>query len=256
MSAIITLAMASVGSICPRLAWQGIPHSDIAGKTIGGAALGGIVGLVLSVIVGSLLANDFRFNIRDVVWVSIVVAMATQWFLDHSVLVKKAERSEAERAKNYYCIWEVGRLWARDTRQEVEFPDPEGNPVRAYPDGGVRVGKYLKEIPIAKWISLGELFQAANQLPPESSIFLPNKGPWELDTRCCVLHPRNELSYISKAHFHPAMTIKEIRRVVDNANMQHLEPSPEMLKEAFFYFYDTHEFLPFELLSNDGQKTP
>ena len=47
----------------------------------------------------------FRFTIRDVLWLTVVVALGTGWALDHSVLATRntelaAERSFIEAQKN------------------------------------------------------------------------------------------------------------------------------------------------------------
>jgi len=108
------------------------------GHIVAGAALGGISGLALSVVLGSLAAAGFRYNIRDVIWVTTVAALATGWLADHHELYRRAEKADEDTARNFYFIWDMGRKWAADVNHEVEFTPPSGVKYIADPRGGVR----------------------------------------------------------------------------------------------------------------------
>ena len=83
----------------------------------------------------------FRFTIRDVLWLMVVVGLGVGWWLDHRGLGRELEQAEADMWTNHYHIWHVGRLWAAEVQHDVQFTTPDGSPVRARPDGGVYSGR-------------------------------------------------------------------------------------------------------------------
>ncbi len=137
----ITITLTVVGWLSARFVWHGMIHMG-EGHIASGAALGGISGIALSLILGSLVAAGFRFNIRDVIWVTTVAALATGWLADHHELYRRADEAEQDKWRNYYFIWDMGRKWAADVNRDVEFTAPSDPwPLIAEPTGGVRFKK-------------------------------------------------------------------------------------------------------------------
>jgi len=137
----ITITLTVVGWLSARFVWHGMIHMG-DGHIVSGAALGGIAGIALSLILGSLAAAGFRYNIRDVIWVTTVAALATGWLADHRELYRRAEQAEQDKFRNYYFIWDMGRKWAADVNHAVEFTAPgDPYPVIAEPTGEVRFKK-------------------------------------------------------------------------------------------------------------------
>jgi hypothetical protein len=60
-------------------------------------------------------ATMFRFTIRDVLWLTALVAMGLAWLADHRNLLGRLSRAEHD-------VDEVAILWSEEVRQPVQYP--------------------------------------------------------------------------------------------------------------------------------------
>ena len=50
----------------------------------------------------------FRFTIRDVLWLTVVVAMGVAWWMDRSRIQSELARSQGELGNLGRAVWEAG----------------------------------------------------------------------------------------------------------------------------------------------------
>jgi len=78
----------------------------------------------------------FRFAIRDVLLVMVIVGLAVGWWVDHQRLDTKARMAEASKWEHYYHLWDVAKLWADEVQHDVTFTIPGGKKILV-PNPGV-----------------------------------------------------------------------------------------------------------------------
>ena len=68
----------------------------------------------------------FRFTIRDVLWLMVVVAMGVAWWMDHSRIQSQLVRSEGQLGDLSRAVWEAGYdPRPKDGPRLVPLPPPK-----------------------------------------------------------------------------------------------------------------------------------
>lgn len=105
-----------------------------------------------------------KFNLRDILWLLLVVGLAAAWWRSHGEMSQElqtardhAQKVGDDQTKNYYYIWDVARGWAKEVDRELTIQSPT---------------EVLKVSPSGKVV---QLEKSQNTASPDLELVLPGR---------------------------------------------------------------------------------
>ena len=65
----------------------------------------------------------FQFSVRDIAFVTVIIAIGVGWWIDHAEYAKSVSRCQREWRK---CVIDLAQKLAIASRQRVEISTPDG----------------------------------------------------------------------------------------------------------------------------------